>query len=184
MSGAVAMSTCASAGVAGPDEDGARALRRALGRYPTGVTIVTTRSADGRAVGLTVNSFASLSLAPPLLLWSLANRSPNLRAFRGATHFAIHVLAAGQEALARRFADPRVADKFDGVALRRDGAVEAVPLIEGAIAGFVCASRDAIEAGDHTRFIGRVEQHWSDDGAPLVFHGGGFGRIATEARHG
>ena len=183
MSSAVA--TAPAAAAQHPAEDEQRQLRRALGCYPTGVTIVTTRAADGRAVGLTVNSFASLSLAPPLLLWSLANRSPNLRAFRSASHFAINVLARGQDALARRFADPRIADKFDGVALAEDSCDgHAVPLIAGAVAGFVCASRDAIEAGDHTLFIGRVERHWAQDGEPLLFHAGAFARVAAEAGHG
>ena len=157
--------------------DAARPLRHALGAYPTGVTIVTARAPDGRAVGLTVNSFASLSLDPPLLLWSLANRSPNLRAFRTASHFAINVLASEQAALAKRFATPSVVDKFEGVRLHRDPSVprtQIVPLIEGAAAHFVCASRDALEAGDHTLFIGRIEHHHCEDRAPLVFHGGSF----------
>jgi flavin reductase (DIM6/NTAB) family NADH-FMN oxidoreductase RutF len=149
-----------------------RRLRDALGAYPTGVTIVTTRGADGRPVGLTVNSFASLSLEPPLLLWSLANRSPSLRAFRSAGHFAVNVLGADQAALARRFADPAVVDKFDGVAL----AAGPAPVIDGALAWFVCAARDAIETGDHTLFIGRVETHVAHDGQALLFHRGRFGR--------
>jgi len=153
-----------------------RRLRDALGAYPTGVTVVTTRGPDGRAVGLTVNSFASLSLDPPLLLWSLANRSPNRRAFRAASHFAINVLAADQMALARRFANPALADKFDGVAWQPADAHE-VPLLAGALASFVCECRDAIEAGDHTLFIGRVEQHTHADGEPLVFHGGHFAAL-------
>jgi flavin reductase (DIM6/NTAB) family NADH-FMN oxidoreductase RutF len=157
--------------------DAARPLRQALGAYPTGVTIVTARAPDGRPVGLTVNSFASLSLDPPLLLWSLANRSPNLRAFRTASHFAINVLAGGQAALARRFASPAVADKFEGVRLLE--TPHPAPLIEGAAARFVCASRDALEAGDHTLFIGRIEHHHCEDLAPLVFHGGAFVGLAS-----
>lgn len=160
--------------------DPARLLRQALGSYPTGVTIVTARAPDGRAVGLTVNSFASLSLEPPLLLWSLANRSPNLRAFRAAAHFAINVLAGGQDALARRFASAAIADKFDGVALCRHPApvADLAPLIDGAVAHFVCAARDAIEAGDHTLFIGRIAHHHHVDAEPLVFHGGSFVGLA------
>lgn len=156
--------------------DAARPLRRALGACPTGVTIVTARAPDGRAVGLTVNSFASLSLEPPLLLWSLANRSPNLRAFRAASHFTINVLARGQAALAQRFATAAIADKFDGVRLRDtpQPLAHLAPLLDGAVAHFVCASRDALEAGDHTLFIGRIEHHHSEDGEPLVFHGGAF----------
>lgn len=95
-----------------------KALRNLFGSYPTGVAIVTTRTPDGRAVGLTINSFATLSLAPPLVLWSLVDRSPNLDAFRACSHFAINILANGHEALAKRFASAAVPDKFDGVALQ------------------------------------------------------------------
>lgn len=146
-----------------------RSLRDALGCYPTGVTIVTTRGADGRAVGLTVNSFASLSLDPPLLLWSLANRSPNRRAFRASSHFAINVLRSDQGELARRFANPMVVDKFDRVAVHEDAEA---PLLQGTLAYFLCECRDAIEAGDHTLLVGRVERHAVFDGKPLVFHRG------------
>lgn len=157
-------------------EPPARALRRALGQYPTGVTIVTAYAADRRPVGLTVNSFASLSLEPPLLLWSLANPSPSRQVFRGATHFAVHVLAADQAALAARFADPRVPDKFAGVALADPTGT--APLIAGALATFVCACRDALVAGDHTLFIGAIESHTSTAGEALVFHRGRFTALA------
>ncbi|WIT11637.1 flavin reductase family protein [Paucibacter sediminis] len=160
-------------------DDAARQLRRTLGCYPTGVTVVTTRAPDGRPVGLTVNSFASLSLEPPLLLWSLANRSPNLRAFRSASHFAINVLAHGQHELAMRFANPALPDKFEGVALHEEAkeAAALAPLIRGSLAWFVCAGRDAIETGDHTLFIGRIVQHAAQQGTPLVFHAGAFARL-------
>ncbi len=154
-------------------------LRTSLGAYPTGVTVVTARTQEGRPVGLTVNSFASLSLDPPLLLWSLANRSPNRQAFRAASHFAINVLSSSQEDLARRFADPRIVDKFDHVPLLGPtvaGAQQA-PLLEGAVAYFVCACRDALETGDHTLFIGRIEHHERRDGVPLVFHNGQFTQL-------
>lgn len=179
------MSAIAEATPAMPAIEPARPLREALGAYPTGVTIVTARAADGRPVGLTVNSFASLSLDPPLLLWSLANRSPNLRAFRTASHFAINVLADHQAEVARRFATPSIADKFDGIALRQQLQpwADLAPLIEGTVAHFVCASRDAIETGDHTLFIGRIEHHWREDGDPLVFHGGRFGSLAPLTTH-
>lgn len=157
-------------------ETPARALRRALGQYPTGVTIVTAFAADGRPVGLTVNSFASLSLEPPLLLWSLANTSPSRQVFRGATHFAVNVLADGQAALAMRFADPRIPDKFAGVALVDEATT--APLIAGALATFVCACRDALVAGDHTLFIGAIESHASTRGEALVFHRGRFAALA------
>ncbi|MFG6449498.1 flavin reductase family protein [Roseateles sp. BYS180W] len=156
-------------------------LRAAMGAYATGVTVVTTRTHTGRAVGLTVNSLASLSLDPPLLLWSLSNRSPNRQAFRTASHFGVNVLGLHQETLARRFADPSVADKFEQVPLLElpEPAALHAPLLHGALAHFVCQCRDAIETGDHTLFIGRIEFHQRSQGEPLVFHSGQFTALCT-----
>ncbi|MFY3841306.1 flavin reductase family protein, partial [Achromobacter xylosoxidans] len=131
-----------------------KVLRGVLGSYPTGVAIVATRCPDGRKVGLTINSFASLSLDPPLVLWSLVNRSPSLAAFRDCDHFTISVLACGQEALARRFADPAVPDKFEGAELHE--VPEGVPAIAGAVATLVCANDQQSPAGDHLLLFGRV----------------------------
>ena len=168
--------------VAAPQQDAAvldtRALRNALGSYPTGVAIVTTRHADGRAVGLTINSFASLSLEPPLVLWSLVNRSPSLAAFSECTHFSINVLAADQAELARRFATSAVQDKFAEVAVHDTD--EGVPLIAGSLASFVCTRELAQEGGDHTLFTGRVLRYRTGDGEPAVFHRGQFTRLAAE----
>ncbi|MEK8053099.1 flavin reductase family protein [Ideonella sp. DXS22W] len=148
------------------------ALRQVLGSYATGVAVVSTRAADGRPVGLTINSFASLSLAPPLVLWSLVNHSPSLAAFATAPHFAISVLAHDQQALARRFASAAVADKFDGVAVHE--APEGVPVIDDALATLVCARDSCTPAGDHQLFIGQVLRMQRGEGAPLVFQGGRF----------
>lgn len=153
-----------------------RSLRQVLGHYPTGVAIVTTRAADGRAVGLTINSFASLSLNPALVLWSLVDRSPNLAVFQSAPHFAISVLASHHQALASRFADPSVVDKFGGVAVRE--AAEGVPVIADALATLVCAAEQRHTAGDHELFIGRVLRMDRGDGVPLVFHSGRFAALA------
>ena len=149
-----------------------RSLRNVLGSYPTGVAIVTTRTRDGRAVGLTINSFASLSLDPPLVLWSLVNRSPNLAAFRVCSHFTINVLAREQEALAMRFANPAIADKFAGAPVQ--ATPEGLPAIAGAVATLVCANERQSEAGDHLLLVGRVQRIASAGGAPLVFHAGRF----------
>lgn len=158
--------------------DDARRLRRTLGACPTGVGIVTAYAPDGRPVGLTVNSFVSLSLEPPLLSWSLSHRSRLMPVFRAAGHFAINLLSDRQEALARRFAAADVPDRFGGVALRPGESP--APLLDGALAHFVCASTDRVEAGDHTMFIGRIESHHRADGAaPLVFHAGDFVRLAA-----
>jgi flavin reductase (DIM6/NTAB) family NADH-FMN oxidoreductase RutF len=153
-------------------------LRAALGQFATGVAIVTTRASDGRSVGLTVNSFASVSLEPPLVLWSLSKRSSSLEAFRVAPSVAIHVLSADQEALARRFASPS-ADRFAG--LRRGIGPGGVPLLEGCVARFICMPYARTEAGDHVVFILRVDR-WSRAGGPaLVFHAGRFRGMGQDA---
>lgn len=147
-------------------------LRNLLGHYATGVAIVTTRAPDGRNVGLTINSFASLSLEPPLVLWSLMNRSPNLGVFRDCSHFAINILGQQHEALARHFANPAIEDRFAGVGLRE--APEGLATIDGAITTLVCAHDHNRTVGDHLLLIGQVVRTASQPGRPLVFHAGQF----------
>jgi flavin reductase (DIM6/NTAB) family NADH-FMN oxidoreductase RutF len=154
-----------------------KTLRGVLGSYPTGVAIVATRTRDGRAVGLTINSFASLSLDPPLVLWSLVNRSPSLAAFRDCAHFTINVLASGHEALARRFASATVPDKFADAPLLE--VPEGIPAIDGAVATLVCANDQQNHAGDHLLLFGRVLRVASTPGTPLVFHAGRFTALST-----
>ena len=163
----------------GQRRPGARALRDLLGSYPTGVAIVTTRATDGRNVGLTINSFASLSLDPPLVLWSLVNRSPNLAVFRDSAHFAINILASGHEALARRFADPAVPDKFADVTVRE--TPEGVAAIDGALATLVCAHDHCRTVGDHLLLVGQVVRVASQPSEPLVFHAGRFTSVPARA---
>ena len=147
-------------------------FRHALGMFATGVTIVTARDAGGRPVGLTANSFNSVSLAPPLVLWSLSRQASSLAAFSAGSHYAINILAADQRALAERFAGPR-ADRFEGLPLR-EGAGGA-PVIDGAAAVFECANRSRYEEGDHIIFVGEVERcERRTDASPLIFHGGRY----------
>jgi flavin reductase (DIM6/NTAB) family NADH-FMN oxidoreductase RutF len=153
-----------------------KALRGALGLYPTGVAVVTTRTGDGRAVGLTINSFASLSLDPPLVLWSLVNHSPSLAVFQDCAHFAINVLASHQQELARRFANPAVPDKFAGAEIIE--APEGIPAVSGAVATLVCAKHRHDPAGDHCLLLGRVLRIATGAGTPLVFHAGKFTALA------
>jgi len=154
------------------------ALRVALSRFPSGVCIVTTLAADGQPVGLTVNSFASVSLDPPLVLWSLRRRSPSLSAFQTAPGFAISVLAADQHELSSRFARP-VADKFDSVRLAsRHGEA---PLIEGAAAHFTCSKWQEYPGGDHIIFIGAVHSFAASSAAPLAFVGGRYATVRARA---
>jgi flavin reductase (DIM6/NTAB) family NADH-FMN oxidoreductase RutF len=153
-------------------------LRAALGQFATGVAIVTTRASDGRSVGLTVNSFASVSLEPPLVLWSLSKRSSSLEAFRVAPSVAIHVLSADQEALARRFASPS-ADRFAG--LRRGIGPAGVPLLEGCVARFICSPYARYGAGDHVVFMLRVDRWERTGGSALVFYAGSFAAAGRES---
>ena len=140
--------------------------------FATGVTIVTARTPAGALIGLTANSFNSLSLSPPLVLWSLSQAAGSMPALSTGSHYAINVLAADQKALAERFAGRRD-DRWAGVAYT-EGASGA-PLITGAAASFECFNRSRYEEGDHVIFVGEVERCSHRPGAaPLLFHGGKF----------
>lgn len=148
-------------------------FRAALGMFATGVTIVTARSAGGEPVGLTANSFNSVSLSPPLVLWSLARSAGSMPAFEAGSHYAINILSAEQHALAARFASKAVIDRFEGVEFR-DGAGGA-PLLPGSAAVFECFNRSRYEEGDHVIFVGEVERcTWVAGAKPLIFHGGKY----------
>jgi flavin reductase (DIM6/NTAB) family NADH-FMN oxidoreductase RutF len=153
---------------AAPD---AVALRTALGRFATGVTIVTCLDDAGAPVGLTANSFNALSLQPPLVLWSLRRSSPSLAPFSAARKFVVNVLSEAQVDLSRRFASA-VPDKFaDGPWSRGEGGV---PVLTGASAVFECDTLSHQDAGDHVLFIGRVLRAVEAPLAPLVFHAGHY----------
>lgn len=140
--------------------------------FATGVTIVTARTAQGKLVGLTANSFNAVSLEPPLVLWSLAKTAASLLAFSKGSHYAISILSADQQTLAKRFST-RDVDRFAGVAFA-EGASGA-PLLGGAVATFECFNRSRYDEGDHVIFVGEVERCWHQpDASPLLFHGGKF----------
>lgn len=147
------------------------ALRKAFGRFATGVTVITTRGPGGRLEGLTANSFASVSLDPPLVLWSLRRDARSAPSFIEHPNFAVNVLAADQQALARRFSLP-ADDKFNGVEAKLGAG--GCPLIAGAIAHFECARETTVPGGDHIVFIGRVLAAAHRDGEPLIFANGGY----------
>lgn len=147
-----------------------RSFRSALGRFATGVTVITARGADGRPVGVTANSFNSVSLDPPLILWSLSRTSNSLEAFESSNEFAIHVLGVEQEDLSSRFATPGV-DKFQNIAIAADG----VPLLEGCAARFECRKHQRYDVGDHVLFIGEVMNFSAQDDAPLLYLQGRYG---------
>ena len=149
----------------------ARQLRAALGRYATGVTIVSCVDADGSPVGLTANSFNSLSLEPALVLWSLRRESPSAPAFSAALRFAVNVLAESHAALSQRFAS-RGVDRFaaGGWSAGEHGA----PVLAGAAAVFECETVSSQLAGDHLLFIGRVLACRDSALPPLLFHAGHY----------
>jgi 3-hydroxy-9,10-secoandrosta-1,3,5(10)-triene-9,17-dione monooxygenase reductase component len=155
-----------------------REFRSALGSFATGVTVVTTRAGGGEPVGLTANSFNSVSLEPPMVLWSLARSSRSLPVFCQATHWAVHILAADQEALSNRFA-ARGGDRFAGLTLER-GAGE-VPLLCGCAARFQCRTAFQYEGGDHIIFVGEVLEFDRSNSPPLVFHGGRYALTMQKA---
>ena len=147
-------------------------FRSALGMFATGVTIVTARTAAGALVGLTANSFNSVSLDPPLVLWSLASAAGSMPVLSTGSHYAINILAADQRELAERFAT-RDVDRWRDVPWTqgRGGA----PLLDGAAATFECFNRSRYAEGDHVIFVGEVERCSHRAGAsPLLFHGGRF----------
>ncbi len=152
-----------------------RDYRRALGQFATGVTVVTTRGKNGRRVGMTVNSFSSVSLDPPLILWSVARSAPSFSDFANASHFAVNVLDAKQHHLSRQFSTP-LEDKFLGVDYE-DGP-GGCPLLKGVIAHFFCRKVRQHDGGDHVLLLGEVEEYKYKDGEPLVFHSGRY-RVAT-----
>ena len=153
-------------------------LRRAFGAFVTGVTIITTRTASGEPVGLTVNSFNAVSLSPPLALWSLSRGSASFDAFVQASHFVVHVLAADQMALSQRFAKTG-GDKFAGLTWRK--ALADVPLLNGVAASFVCRNAERFPGGDHLIFVGEILSFERSERAPLVYAGGKYARLHDEA---
>lgn len=153
-----------------------RQYRNALGTYPTGVTVVATVDRQGHPVGLTVNSFASVSLDPPLVLWNLGRDSTQLGDFRAASYFSVNVLAEHQVAISHRFAQSG-GGKFEGLQFTR--GLGGVPLLADCLAHLECATEARHDGGDHVIFIGRVLRFDSREGEPLVYHRGRY-RIAAD----
>ncbi len=155
-----------------PPSFSSQEFRAALGMFATGVTIVTARTSDNQVIGLTANSFNSVSLDPPLVLWSLAKAAASLPPLEAGSHYAINVLAADQKSLAERFA-LKGTDRWAGVEFTV--GIGGAPLLTGAAATFECFNRSRYEEGDHVIFVGEVERCASRAGAsPLLFHGGQF----------
>lgn len=151
-----------------------RAFRDALGRFATGVTLVTCVTDQG-PVGFAANSFAAVSLAPPLVLWSPARSSSRFGHFERARHFAIHVLERGQLPLLTRFA--RNGEGFDGLAHGANS--EGVPVLAEALARFDCEQHATHDGGDHLIVVGRVLRAATGGGMPLVFNQGAYGHFTA-----
>jgi flavin reductase ActVB len=151
-------------------------FRRACGRFATGVTIATALDRQGGPHGLTVSSFTSVSLEPPLVLICLGHAVTVVDIFREATHFGINVLAADQQHLSERFAR-KGADRFDGLEWERGQT--GVPLIPGALAHMECKVRDRVKSGDHDIFIGEMVHASASDGDPLLHFVGRYREIGA-----
>lgn len=148
-------------------------LRRALSCFVTGVTIVTTCDRLGAPVGLTVNSFSSVSLKPPLVLWSLRSESRSLPVFEAAGHFAVNVLSRAQKEQSALFASGAVADKFDKTAYF--AGIAGMPLLHGCLATLECETETTHRSGDHVIFIGRVLRcALNGEHDPLIFFRGRY----------
>jgi flavin reductase (DIM6/NTAB) family NADH-FMN oxidoreductase RutF len=180
-----------------PTEDGAPSLealppdfeashfRRVLSQFATGVTIITTLSPEGAPIGFTASSFNSVSLDPPLVLWSLAANAGSLTVFRGNTHYAINVLSASQIELSRRFGTTRSVspeERFTGIDWRRGAG--GAPVLLDCCAWFECFNRSRYDEGDHVIFVGEVERCGFTSAEPLVFQNGRYHRTQAHSDAG
>lgn len=156
-----------------PATEEPRAYRAALGRFGTGVTIITCATPDG-PLGITANSFASVSLDPPLVLWAPAKSSSRYPFYAAADHFAIHVVGADQVALCNGFA--RSGDAFDQ--FDWETGAQGVPLLNGCLSRFECTKTAEHDGGDHTIIVARVTRVTTQPGAPLMFFSGDYGSFA------
>lgn len=149
-------------------------FRQCLGQFATGVTVVTCRDQDENACGITANSFSSVSLDPPMLLWNIAKSSNSLQAYLNAEYFAINVLTQEQRNISAHFAqsDHRI---FDGVeySISANGA----PILPATLACFECRTTDRHECGDHYIIIGEVEKYRLNGGRPLLFFAGDYAAL-------
>ncbi len=152
-----------------------RDLRNALGSYGTGVTVVTSGNSKSRLVGVTANSFTSVSLDPPIVLWSLVSTSPSLEVFDQSGRFVINVLALHQIDLSKQFSKT-LADKFAGVEYQE--GLDGLPIIQNCVATFECKTIQRIVVGDHVLFLGQVENYVYESKTPLLFCQGNYVQVA------
>ena len=149
-------------------------FRSVLGRFASGVTVVTTRDAEGRDHGMTVSAFCSVSLEPPLVLCCIERTAAMHEVLERTSHFVANILSAAQEALSRRFSEPQ-ADRFDGIGYERGQSGGAV--LGGALAWLECRTVARHAAGDHTIVVGEVENAEARSGSPLLYYRGGYNQL-------
>lgn len=152
-----------------------RAFRDALGRFATGVAVVTTINDKGKMEGLTISSFSSVSLDPPLVLWSLQRDALSFDTFAQSGRFSVNVLKAGQSELSNHFAT-RSIDKF--AAIEHHIGANGCPHLPGVLAHFECETVELVDGGDHGIFLGRVQRFEHSEGEPLIVSGGQYHQIA------
>lgn len=152
-------------------------FKEVMGNYPTGVTILTTTDSEGTPLGLTVNSFASVSLDPLMILWSIDHRVSTIQSFVEGGKFAVHILAGEQQELCKTFASKNV-DRFSNCTWQLSD--NQLPIIEGAFAVMECKTFKTVEAGDHTILIGEVINIQKEDKEPMLYHRRHFGAIPAE----
>jgi flavin reductase (DIM6/NTAB) family NADH-FMN oxidoreductase RutF len=153
-------------------------FRSVMSHFAAGVTVVTTLTNERRPLGFTATAFSSLSLTPPLTLICAARGKPSHAALSASDGFAVNVLAANQEELARRFADPTVVDRFAGLDV--DVGELGLPMIAGTVAGIECRRRSMLDGGDHSIFVGEVENLWHTEALPLLHFAGRFAHLQQE----
>jgi flavin reductase (DIM6/NTAB) family NADH-FMN oxidoreductase RutF len=164
-----------------PQTSDARALRQSLATFPTGVCLVTTLSEHGKREGMTINSFASVSLTPPLILWSIRDDARSADAFIGGPHFILSVLSTSQREIAMHFA--RAApDKFVDWEHEFETGIGGCPKLRASVATFECTMYSRYQEGDHTILLGRVEHHVKSAALPLVLHMGQMGSLGDLAK--
>lgn len=154
----------------------AQRFRMALGAFPTGICLVTTVAEDGKREGMTINSFTSVSLVPPLILWSIRDDARSSDAFLATRTFVLSVLAASQVELAMHFAKP-APDKFQSCEEAFEPGIGGCPRLKHSVATYECSVYSRHQEGDHTILLGRVQHFSASDHAPLMFHAGKMGSM-------
>ena len=150
-------------------------FRSVLGRFASGITVVTAVDGDGRDVGMTASAFCSVSLHPPLVQACVDRAASMFDALQHAEWFGVSVLAAEQEALSRRFASVDSSHRFDGIGYSRGES--GVVLLDDALAHIECRVMSRYEAGDHMLFVGEVERAMARDARPLLYYRGGYAQL-------